>query len=282
MTNGGLNTLFSRSATQLSAALLVLDPLSSDRRPAGSVHVSVSETGKAAVRNRSGYYLILDHSPGPITVQIESDFYLPETVAVTVPEPGEEPALAEVRLMPNPAYPFPSDIALLRGIVRRQGGEAADRAEVSVTVMQPQTFVKARLAEPAHAGDTAIKLELANGPLAAGDVLMIRESAAKSEFCKLAEVVPPDQGDAVCMLTGSLKQNYDAMTPLYWLEPYFAATTRTAAKGEWALPVASMRSSIGYASVTAAEPGLTQSVQLDAEIMEGSVTSLGVITLPPL
>jgi hypothetical protein len=89
-------------------------------------------TGVKAPRNVSGYYLFTDLPHGTYEVSIESELYFSEAATVDTPTLPPKNPVMEILLKPKPAYPFPSNATLVRGIVSNAGAVVAD-AVISVT-----------------------------------------------------------------------------------------------------------------------------------------------------
>ncbi len=101
------------------------------RPPIGAVTVTMA--AKAAIRNPSGYYLFLDTLAGDHQVVIESQYYLRQDVAVTLPLAGDP--LVSITLKPLPGYPFSSSATLLRGMVKDAGDKPISGANVAITAL---------------------------------------------------------------------------------------------------------------------------------------------------
>lgn len=136
----------------LSMALRVIDGFTLDQPAASGLIVQLAPIPAnrlipipRAVRGHSGVFCFEDVPAGNYTMTIETDpttapwFYLPP-VPVTIPLPNlpdpTEPLL-EIILTPNPAYPFPLDATLARGIViSNPTGPGVADAVVSTTYDQ--------------------------------------------------------------------------------------------------------------------------------------------------
>lgn len=128
----------------LSLAVQLQDKSARLPAPAGRIEVMLKKFNRKAVRNPSGYHVFLGLEDGDYEVQIDSDYYLSKTFTVAVPDPGVSPddeiafvdlgeaALAEVTLVPNVSYPFPSGATLVRGEVLESGGEPVPGALIDI------------------------------------------------------------------------------------------------------------------------------------------------------
>lgn len=101
----------------------------------GAIRVSLENFQRSAVKNPSGYFIYLTLEDGDYTVAIDSDYYLGKKFTLTLSNQSSPPGsqtdlddeitlielqgalLAEVRLIPNVNYPFPSGATLVRGEV---------------------------------------------------------------------------------------------------------------------------------------------------------------------
>jgi len=122
-------TLIRRTLSGLSLAVHLQDNSARLPAPAGRIEVILKKFNRKAIKNLSGYHVYLALEDGDYEVQIDSDYYLPKTFTVTLPDSGTssddeitftdlgEAALAEVTLIPDVSYPFPSGATLVRGQV---------------------------------------------------------------------------------------------------------------------------------------------------------------------
>lgn len=279
MTTKGTHARLGRSVFRLSAVISVRDRLSPDLRPLGKIRVIIMDTLAEATLNRSGYYLLCDLPPGSYNVQIVSDLYSSEQRMIQIPSPEQQPPMLSIDLAPGPAYPFPHDLALLRGLVNGKNGKPVPNVGIQSIIMQPQSTVKARLDGAVDEGSPVLSIKNIQGSLAAGDVLLIKDTdPGKSEFCRMAAPVPTH---GPYPIKAPVRFKHADKTPLHLLEPYLILHARTTEKGEWVIPVPNMKAAVLFATVLIEEPGMPQPIQRDAAIAEGSVTSLGVISLYP-
>ncbi|HWP92885.1 MAG TPA: carboxypeptidase-like regulatory domain-containing protein [Thermodesulfobacteriota bacterium] len=115
--------------TVLSLAVRLIDDFT-EEETIGNVKVTIKEGDIKAFKNLSGYYLFKDMNPGNYNFAVGSDFYLPEEMAVNLPQPDPKNPVVEVTLKPKPSYPFPRNATLVRGLVS-DGNPVVD-ADVSV------------------------------------------------------------------------------------------------------------------------------------------------------
>jgi hypothetical protein len=145
----------------LQFALLLRDGFANSDQLLGNVTVA-SGGIEGEQKDSSGTFLFYDLKPGPqsLTVSSNSDtpYYLPATIAVTVPmpsalwpafpdvtlanpnlplgDPGQTAAYKAQRqqatLLPTTAYPFPRDATLIRGMILH-GGQPLAAATVQQT-----------------------------------------------------------------------------------------------------------------------------------------------------
>src|SRR5574337_81514 len=102
--------------TNLSLAVWLIDDFTK-KEPIGHIKVELKEKDGEAVRNLSGYYLFNDLAAGNYTVSVESDVYFAEEKVVNMPLPDPKNPVVEIVLKPRPAYPFPDNATLVRGLV---------------------------------------------------------------------------------------------------------------------------------------------------------------------
>lgn len=128
----------------LSLAVQLQDKSARVPAPAGRIDVILKKFNRKAIKNPSGYHVFLGLEDGDYEVQIDSDYYLPKTFTVAIPDPGTssddeitfvdlgEAALAEVALIPGVSYPFPSGATLVRGEVVESGGDPVPGALINI------------------------------------------------------------------------------------------------------------------------------------------------------
>lgn len=102
--------------TNLSLAILLIDDFTR-REPIGRINVELKDEDIEAIKNLSGYYLFTDLTGGNYTISIESDVYFSEEKEVNIPHPDPKNPVVEIILKPVPAYPFPENATLVRGLV---------------------------------------------------------------------------------------------------------------------------------------------------------------------
>lgn len=137
-------TLIRRTLSGLSLAVHLQDKSARLPAPAGRIEVILKKFNRKAVKNPSGYHVYLALEDGDYEVQIDSDFYLPKSFTVAIPDPGTssddeitfvdlgEAALAEVALVPDVSYPFSSGATLVRGQVVESSGDPVPQALINI------------------------------------------------------------------------------------------------------------------------------------------------------
>jgi hypothetical protein len=143
----------------LQFALLLLDGVANSDQLLGNVRVA-SGNLVGQQKGSSGAFLFYSLKPGLQAIKVSSDrytpYYLPATIAVTVPMPSPQwPAFPDLTLanpdlplgdpgqtvayktqrktatlLPTTAYPFPEQATLIRGVVE-QGGNPLEGAVVT-------------------------------------------------------------------------------------------------------------------------------------------------------
>ncbi len=105
----------------LAFALWILDEFT--QKPVeAQVTVKIKGDDKhKPIRNPSGYYCFVDLASATYLVQVEAEGYFPFEEPVDMATlPGLNPVY-DVILKPNPAYPFPPNATLIRGVVKSPG-----------------------------------------------------------------------------------------------------------------------------------------------------------------
>jgi hypothetical protein len=106
--------------TTLSLAVWVMDDFTKNK-PAGNIKVMIKDGERKAFQNLSWYYLFTDLPAGNYTVAVEADLYFSEEVMVAVPCPDPKNPVIEITLKPRPAYPFPNNATLVKGLLSNAG-----------------------------------------------------------------------------------------------------------------------------------------------------------------
>jgi hypothetical protein len=123
--------------SKLSLAVWLKDGFT-QKRPIGKLRVSIMENGKTAFGNLSGYHLFTDLPPGNYTISVSGDAYLSAEATVDTSVLDPRKPVMEITLSPNPAYPFPGNATLVRGVVGN--GDPVVGAEVTVAGKPEKTM----------------------------------------------------------------------------------------------------------------------------------------------
>ncbi len=134
----------------LSLAIKPLDKMAARLELFGLLKISLKDVMRTPVKNPSGYYVYLKLEDDDYTVSIESEYYLFKEFTLTLPDHGltaegntnldaevkllelKGGLLAEVDLIPNVNYPFPSGATLVRGEVKDGSGNPISTARIKV------------------------------------------------------------------------------------------------------------------------------------------------------
>jgi len=252
------------------------DRISPDGSALDPVRVRAEETGHYARRASGGFYVLCNLPPGTHRLVVESPHYHLETRTIDLPaEPGSPPML-DVELKPNRMYPMPDGMTLLRGAVQEAGGQWAIGASVTAALNGPHTTVKARLKEPASAGDDELRLTSIQGELKAGDILYVRNAEfGKSEYVVLRAPLPADPATGPWLLAAPLGFSHPANAPLNGTETQEIVQTFADGDGEYVLPFIRANARAMLARIVLASAAGGGTLQLDASVQEGRTVSLG-------
>jgi hypothetical protein len=142
--------IMDRVLEALSLAIKPLDKMAAPPEVFGLLKISLKDVKRTPVKNPSGYYVYLTLEDDNYTVSIESEYYLFKEFTLTLPNHGSPPGgetdldeevklidlngglLAEVVLIPDVNYPFPTGATLVRGEVKDGSGNPVITAQVSV------------------------------------------------------------------------------------------------------------------------------------------------------
>ena len=128
-----VDTVFAESRTSvLSLAVRLTDDFTGQPRPIGIVRVSLREHNRPAIQNPSGYFLFTDMAANTYTLLVSSEYYFPVEREVSLPFADTLNPVVNVRLKPQPYYPFPPRSTLLKGLVTDTGGNFVSDAEVAI------------------------------------------------------------------------------------------------------------------------------------------------------
>ena len=143
----------------LSLAVHPVDRSAQEPTPFGKMTVILKGSPKKPMLNASGYWVYVGVPPRAYEVEVKpdksTDYYLSKSFSVTLPSNGLAPnaelnlddevtliglpgaLLAEVRLIPNAAFPFPSNATLVRIlVVQDDGGTLVPVPDAQVRVLE--------------------------------------------------------------------------------------------------------------------------------------------------
>jgi hypothetical protein len=125
----------------LAFALWIIDEFTQKPVEAQLTVKIKGEDKRKPIRNPSGYYCFVDLATGTYVVQIEAEGFFPFEEAVDMAALPRLNPVREVILQPNPAYAFPPNATLIRGMVKSSGqaANAAVTATASFLKKNPQT-----------------------------------------------------------------------------------------------------------------------------------------------
>lgn len=120
----------SRSAAVPGLIVSLVDHFTGGK-PIGGIRMMSKDPQVKMVKNPSGYYLFFK-VPGDVHIRVESAYYFAaeREIKISGLDPGYP--LVEIRLRPQPCYPFPSGTTLIRGIVKDSRGNLLSGAVVSI------------------------------------------------------------------------------------------------------------------------------------------------------
>lgn len=131
-------TLMGTIETRLSIAVRLRDVFTG--RPLGrGPRVTLADRSERFVRNRSQYHVLTDlpDDVSSVTIVVDAgDRFLPERHILDGSNLESRPAVLEIDLLPAPAYRFPADATLVRGMISEaDNGQSETRLSgVDVTV----------------------------------------------------------------------------------------------------------------------------------------------------
>lgn len=131
-------TLMGTTETRLSIAVGLRDAFTA-RLPGRVPRVTLADRPEHFVRNRSGYHVLTDlpDDVSSVTIVVDpGDRFLPERRVLDGSDLESRPAVLEIDLLPAPAYRFPTDTTLVRGMVSEADDGRSDipLSGVDVTV----------------------------------------------------------------------------------------------------------------------------------------------------
>lgn len=121
------------------------------------VSASRVDVGGAEVLRATGSrWFVEDALPTNVTVVVDADGYVPETVTVALPS-GDPAPLVEVRLKPRTGYPFPASLTRVVGLVVFDATDVPARgADVTVTPQHGGSAVASLVTRTADDGQFAM------------------------------------------------------------------------------------------------------------------------------
>ncbi len=128
--------------TKLSIALRVTDSFTGEM-VLNSIRVSIPENNKIAYKNPSGYFIFTDIKEDNYLVAIDSEIFFPVNKQIDISSLDPKNPVVTINLIPNPAYPFPENATLIRGIVTGIAGPI-ENASIKVISKQIETMTDER------------------------------------------------------------------------------------------------------------------------------------------
>lgn len=128
--------------TKLSMALQITDSFTGEM-VFDVVRVSIPENNKIAYKNPSGYFIFTDLRDGNYLVEIDSEIFFPVNKQIDTSSLDPKNPVVTINLIPKPAYPFPENATLIRGIVTRITGPV-ENALIKVIGKQFETMTDER------------------------------------------------------------------------------------------------------------------------------------------
>ena len=122
-------------STRLSMAISLVDDYTG-KQPDGKVKVFLKGKKIKSIKNPSGYYLFLDLPEEEYIVRVEAARYFEVEIPVKPAELDPLAPVVEVKLKPEPSYPFPPGATLIRGMVRDVRENPVEDAGVEVLGME--------------------------------------------------------------------------------------------------------------------------------------------------
>lgn len=198
--------------------------------------ISVFLNGQpAAFQRKAGGYLVFTELPKELyKVAIVSKRYLSEEFEIHLADlnPGEP--VFYVALRPSPIYQFKPSATLLRASIFEESGNPAPAAVLTATLLN-DNCARAKLGRQGTAsGSRELPLVDVNGPIAPGDLLLIRPNSSETgEICEMAAL---GVGEAVYPLRNALAADHirgELLMPV--------SLTRTDERGEAVLAFRNFR-----------------------------------------
>jgi hypothetical protein len=112
-----------------SAVLRVTDAFTA-LPPAGRVRILRGKAELRAVVTPSQYLVLYGLRPGPLQCTVACEGFLPRDITLNVS--GNPTPVVDVALPPSPAYRFPRDSTLVRGLVLEEGQRPVEGVSVSL------------------------------------------------------------------------------------------------------------------------------------------------------
>jgi hypothetical protein len=134
-TRGPLNPCEALAAAErtlgVSLAVRLVDDYSG-RAPVGRLEISTRNGSAKPIVNSSGYRVFTNLSPGEYQVRVQAEYYFDAQTTVRLTELDPSNPVIEISLTPEPSYPFPPGVTLIRGMVLNPKGAAVSGAEVRI------------------------------------------------------------------------------------------------------------------------------------------------------
>lgn len=261
-----------RSNTRVSLAVILNDDYNVKAVPVeDDIKVFIKELPVSPIRNTSGYYVFTNLPEKQYTVCVSSKYYFYEETQVNLEKLNPVEPVLNVKLKPNPSYPFPTNATLIRAMVCDAKGHAAGGAKLRAV---PLTGYTAKIASRGvAAGDSELGLVSVARKIFPGDVFLIKNKEdTNREYCVIAGTSENQDGAQVLRLAEETKFAHSKGVTLI---PVLESVTDE--NGEMVLYFRNTFARKFEARIEISFHG--QNTSLKTQVVEGTTVSLGSICL---
>jgi hypothetical protein len=116
-------------------------------QPFGDVEVYIKDSRITPIKNLSNFYVYTQLPAGDFTIKVETQYYIDDEIMLTpdgVAQLDPKDPVIDVKLVPLPSYPFPSNATLIRGMVLDKNNDAVPGAAVEIAGKEGETLTTHR------------------------------------------------------------------------------------------------------------------------------------------
>ncbi|HEX9059688.1 MAG TPA: hypothetical protein VF941_05890 [Clostridia bacterium] len=168
--------------TEVSFVFCLVDAFTGEAAKNGSYKIILPPCSKAPLYKDDGFVVFCGIPSGNYIIDIFSDKYHNESVAVSVPEDFAEPPVSYISLKPRPSYIFAPDATLIRLSVVDENNLPVKDAKIVAEIISSECM-RGKIAKvPVKKGDNEFYISSITGKVSVRDEYQIGNEDDKKEF----------------------------------------------------------------------------------------------------